>query len=114
MRMKAWARGEPERRVTAGGRDHVKSSFDETFSNADRRAVSSSPFFLTLLISQDQDGQPIVKFYRQHNAKHIYRLILRNKHFYVVCGRERSEKPPKSDRLEWYQKWQVVHGNQAF
>jgi hypothetical protein len=75
--------------------------------------VNFSPpfFFKELLISQNRDGQTTVKFYRQHNVIHSYRLIPRIKHFYVVCGRERSEKHPKSDQLEWYQKWQVVQGN---
>jgi hypothetical protein len=49
---------------------------------------------------------------------HIYSLVPRNKHFYVVCACERSEKPPlnatgwsgiknsrpsKEIRLSWYQ-----------
>jgi hypothetical protein len=50
----------------------------------------------------------------QHDTMHIYRLIPSNKHLYVVCDRERSEKPIKSDQLEWYQKWQVIQGKQAF
>jgi hypothetical protein len=25
-----------------------------------------------------------------------------------------SRRPPKSDQLEWYRKWQVIQGNQAF
>jgi hypothetical protein len=29
---------------------------------------------------------------------HIYRLIPRKEHFYVVCGCERYEKLPKSDQ----------------
>jgi hypothetical protein len=62
------------------------------------------PFFKELLISQDRDGQPTIKFHRQHKAVHIYWPIPRNKHFCVVCCRERNEKPPKSDWLEWYQK----------
>jgi hypothetical protein len=45
---------------------------------------------------------------------HIYCSIPKNKHFYVVRGRERSEKHPKSDWLEWYQKWQVIRRNQTF
>jgi hypothetical protein len=32
-------------------------------------------FCKELLISQNRGSQPIVKFYRQHNAMHIYRLI---------------------------------------
>jgi hypothetical protein len=48
----------------------------------------------THVISQNWDGQPIVKFYRHLNAMHIYRMIPRNKYFDVVCDHERSEKPP--------------------
>jgi hypothetical protein len=54
------------------------------------------PFFCKeLLISQNRDGQPTVKFLRHQVKMHIYRLMPRNKHFYVVCFRERYEKPPK-------------------
>jgi hypothetical protein len=52
------------------------------------------PFFCEeLLISQNRDGQPTVKFYRQHDVMHIYRLVPRNKHFYNIGGRERYKKP---------------------
>jgi hypothetical protein len=71
-------------------------------------------FFEVLLISQNRDRQPTVKFHRQHDKMHIYWLMPRNKHLYVVCSRECSDKPPKSAQLEWYQKWQVIQGNQAF
>jgi hypothetical protein len=53
----------------------------------------TSIFYRELLISQNWDGQPIVKFHRKHNAMHIYRMIPRNKHFDVLCGHERHEKP---------------------
>jgi hypothetical protein len=71
-------------------------------------------FFKKLLISRIWDRQPIVKFHRQHYAIDIYCLIPRNKDVYVACDRERSERPPKSDQLEWYQKWQVIRGNLVF
>jgi hypothetical protein len=59
---------------------------------------------MELLISQKRDVQPTIKFCRPHYARHIFRLTPRNKHFYVVCDRDRYKKPPKSDQLEWYQK----------
>jgi hypothetical protein len=52
------------------------------------------PFFSELLIFQTRDGHPTVKFHRQHDAKNIYRLIPRNKHFEFVWSHEPSEKPP--------------------
>jgi hypothetical protein len=51
--------------------------------------------FEKLLISQNRDGQLTVKFYRQHDPMHIYRLRPINKYFYVVCDRERYEKRPQ-------------------
>jgi hypothetical protein len=50
-------------------------------------------FSKELLISQNWDKQPPpVKLHSQHAAINIYRLISRNQHLYVVCGRERSKK----------------------
>jgi hypothetical protein len=69
---------------------------------------------IELLIFQNRDGQPTFKFHRIHDAKHIYRLIPGNKHFDVLCGHERHEKPPIGGQFEWYQKWQAIQGNQAF
>jgi hypothetical protein len=60
----------------------------------------------------------------QHDSMQIYRRIPRNKHFFVVCGRECSEKPPKKAtnlsgiknsksfkeiRLSWYQSIDKTH-----
>jgi hypothetical protein len=55
----------------------------------------TSIFLKKLLISQNRDGQPTVEFHRQHDTMHVYRLIPRGMHFYVLCGRERYQKPPK-------------------
>jgi hypothetical protein len=35
-------------------------------------------------------SQPTVKVYRQHNAMHVYRLIPRNMHLYVVWVRAQT------------------------
>jgi hypothetical protein len=55
----------------------------------------TSIFFKTLLISQKRYWQLTVKFHRQDNAMHIYRLISSYQLVDVVCSRELSEKPPK-------------------
>jgi hypothetical protein len=47
-------------------------------------------FCEVLLISQNRDSQPTVKFYRQHNARHIYRRRSRNMHLYVVWVRAQT------------------------
>ena len=41
--------------------------------------LTSIFFFKELLLSQNRDGQPTVKFQRLHDAMHVYRLIPRNK-----------------------------------
>jgi hypothetical protein len=66
------------------------------------------PCLLKVAFSQNREGQPTIKFHRQHNETHIYRRIPRNKHVYDVCGLEHCEKPSKSDQLEWFRKWQVI------
>jgi hypothetical protein len=68
-------------------------------------------FFEELTNPQNWDEQPTVKFHRQHDAMHSYRLVSRNMHHYAVCDRERYKKPPKSDRLEWCQKWLAIQGS---
>jgi hypothetical protein len=56
----------------------------------------------------------IVKEESERRGFRYLKTISRNRHFYVVCDRERYEKPLKSDSLEWYQKWQIVQENQTF
>jgi hypothetical protein len=64
----------------------------ELFENV----IFGTPLFCNELpISQNRDGQPTIKFYKQRDAWSIYRLIPRHKRVYAVCGRERSEKPSK-------------------
>jgi hypothetical protein len=74
----------------------------ELFENS---SVLNPEFFcirVELLISPNRDRQPILKLHMKHNAIHIYRMIPRTMHFYVICVRKRHKKPPKTDWL--YQK----------
>jgi hypothetical protein len=61
-----------------------KAGFEH--ENLSCELLTSIFFFLKeLLISQNRDREPTIKFYMQHYTMYIYRLIPRNKHIYAVC-----------------------------
>jgi hypothetical protein len=70
-------------------------------SNGGVWQIKKSELFEDLLIYQNWDRRPIVKFDRQHDVMHIYQLILRIKRFYVEYGRQHSEKAPTKKATDW-------------
>jgi hypothetical protein len=64
------------------------------------RFWTRSFFRRVFLFSQNQDNQPLFKFYMEHGTSYIYRRMVRVRHSGNVCVRQLYAKSQNSDRFE--------------